>query len=135
MKRKRTKNILADLQSEFKNIQVQIISKEPEKKREDKESEKKDKKDKKDKKEKKSKKDKKHKKDKKDKKGIKEQDKIEENPEEAKIVIQKKGFFPALNHYNLTVEILRYLKHSKLMRVVSKLSQGARFTVYSSLVW
>ena len=47
----------------------------------------------------------------------------------------KKGFFPALNHYNLTVEILRYLKHTKLMRVVSKLSKGARFTVHSSLVW
>jgi hypothetical protein len=40
MKRKKTKNILAGLQSEFKNIQVSIISKEPEKKREEKHHEK-----------------------------------------------------------------------------------------------
>jgi hypothetical protein len=43
----------------------------------------------------------------------------EENPEEVKIVPQKKGFFPALNHYNLTVEILRYLKHTKLKRLIN----------------
>ena len=84
MKKKRTKNILAGLQSEFKNIQVQIVSKEPERKREEKLDDKNHSKHKKHKKDKKSKKDKK---DKKEKKGKKESEKTEENPEEVKIVV------------------------------------------------
>lgn len=45
------------------------------------------------------------------------------------------GFFPGFRHFNLTVVILGYLKLSRLLKVVSRVSRAANTIVFSSLIW
>ena len=107
---KKVVNILASLQSDFKNVQVSQIFKKPIPC------------DKRDKKRDKKKKDKK--KHKKHKKNRRSSD-LESAVTERKEVRRLDGCLPGLRHFNLTIEIFRWLKPKMLVRVVGRLSRAA----------
>ena len=47
----------------------------------------------------------------------------------------KKQFLPGLNHFNLSIEILKFLSQVDLARHVTRLSRASYRLAYSSLLW